>query len=192
MFLCIVIFSELKTYMHGKKSVFYTCLHIDSGRGCHSLGQAEYSVYVPYCTMLSMLHMKSTECILPGSCDILYFLCSNPDQSKHLETATMLIDDIWIDFVNLRSEKYAENSRIPTVVCHMHLALLFNFHAHFIDLLHKIYILIAYMDFFSEFTLPCVFQVWLMFYVSLVLELVKHVLVHLQLITFNIFWWFSI
>jgi hypothetical protein len=29
----------------------------------------------------------------------------------------MLIFDIWIDFVNLRSEKYAENSRIPTVVC---------------------------------------------------------------------------
>ncbi|CAM0950163.1 unnamed protein product [Alopecurus aequalis] len=39
----------------------------------------------------------------------------NPDQSKHLETATMLIYGTWIDFVNLRSEKYAENSRIPTV-----------------------------------------------------------------------------
>ncbi|RCV36038.1 hypothetical protein SETIT_7G287800v2 [Setaria italica] len=39
----------------------------------------------------------------------------NPDQSKHLETARMLILDIWIDFVNLRSEKYAENSRIPTM-----------------------------------------------------------------------------
>ncbi|KAG8093675.1 hypothetical protein GUJ93_ZPchr0012g21257 [Zizania palustris] len=39
----------------------------------------------------------------------------NPDQSKHLETARMLIFDVWIDFVNLRSEKYAENSRIPTV-----------------------------------------------------------------------------
>ncbi|XBH68649.1 hypothetical protein VPH35_096743 [Triticum aestivum] len=39
----------------------------------------------------------------------------NPDQSKHLETARMLIYGIWIDFVNLRSEKYAENSRIPTV-----------------------------------------------------------------------------
>lgn len=39
----------------------------------------------------------------------------NPDQSKHLETARMLIFDIWIDFVNLRSEKYAENSRIPTM-----------------------------------------------------------------------------
>nr|CAB3493045.1 unnamed protein product [Digitaria exilis] len=41
----------------------------------------------------------------------------NPDQSKHLETARMLIFDVWIDFVNLRSEKYAENSRIPTMVC---------------------------------------------------------------------------
>ncbi|KAL6655498.1 hypothetical protein ACP70R_006324 [Stipagrostis hirtigluma subsp. patula] len=43
------------------------------------------------------------------------FIQCNPDQSKHLETARMLIFDIWIDFVNLRSEKYAENSRIPTV-----------------------------------------------------------------------------
>uniref|UniRef100_A0A804PSX4 Uncharacterized protein n=1 Tax=Zea mays TaxID=4577 RepID=A0A804PSX4_MAIZE len=39
----------------------------------------------------------------------------NPDQSKHLETARMLILDIWIDFVNLRSETYTENSRIPTM-----------------------------------------------------------------------------
>ncbi|WOL11157.1 hypothetical protein Cni_G19918 [Canna indica] len=39
----------------------------------------------------------------------------NPDQSKHLETARMRIYDTWIDFVNLRSETYAENSRIPTM-----------------------------------------------------------------------------
>uniref|UniRef100_A0ACD5VJB4 Uncharacterized protein n=1 Tax=Avena sativa TaxID=4498 RepID=A0ACD5VJB4_AVESA len=39
----------------------------------------------------------------------------NPDKSKHLETAMMDIFDIRIDFVHLRSEKYAENSRIPTV-----------------------------------------------------------------------------
>ncbi|KAK4279735.1 hypothetical protein QN277_011463 [Acacia crassicarpa] len=39
---------------------------------------------------------------------------SNPEQSKHLETARMRLFDIWIDFVNLRSEEYAENSRIPT------------------------------------------------------------------------------
>ncbi|KAI3990301.1 hypothetical protein MKX01_037640 [Papaver californicum] len=40
---------------------------------------------------------------------------SNPDQSKHLETATMRMFGEWIDFVNLRSEKYSENSRIPTM-----------------------------------------------------------------------------
>eukprot|EP00798_Chlamydomonas_sp_ICE-L_P031440 gene31440-6618_t len=40
---------------------------------------------------------------------------SNPDQSKHLETARMKINDLWIDFVNLRSETYAQDSRIPTM-----------------------------------------------------------------------------
>ncbi|PON45475.1 Poly A polymerase, head domain containing protein [Parasponia andersonii] len=39
---------------------------------------------------------------------------SNPDQSKHLETARMRICDMWIDFVNLRCEEYSDNSRIPT------------------------------------------------------------------------------
>lgn len=41
---------------------------------------------------------------------------ANPAQSKHLETATMRVCDMAIDFVNLRSERYAEGSRIPTVV----------------------------------------------------------------------------
>jgi hypothetical protein len=40
---------------------------------------------------------------------------SNPDQSKHLETARVKVNGIWIDFVNLRSETYAEDSRIPTM-----------------------------------------------------------------------------
>lgn len=39
---------------------------------------------------------------------------ANPDQSKHLESATTHIFDEPIDFVNLRSESYAEDSRIPT------------------------------------------------------------------------------
>eukprot|EP00741_Cyanophora_paradoxa_P023683 tig00021612_g22877.t1 len=38
---------------------------------------------------------------------------SNPDQSKHLETARVKIDGAWIDFVNLRSETYTADSRIP-------------------------------------------------------------------------------
>ncbi len=40
---------------------------------------------------------------------------SNPEQSKHLETARMKVNDLWIDLVNLRSETYAEASRIPTM-----------------------------------------------------------------------------
>lgn len=39
---------------------------------------------------------------------------SNPEQSKHLETATMQIHGQWIDLVNLRAEEYAEESRIPS------------------------------------------------------------------------------
>ncbi|XP_048324968.2 CCA tRNA nucleotidyltransferase, mitochondrial isoform X2 [Ziziphus jujuba] len=38
---------------------------------------------------------------------------SNPEQSKHLETARMRICDMWIDFVNLRCEEYSDDSRIP-------------------------------------------------------------------------------
>lgn len=41
---------------------------------------------------------------------------SNPEQSKHLETARTTVLGSEIDFVNLRSEKYAEDSRIPTQV----------------------------------------------------------------------------
>jgi tRNA nucleotidyltransferase (CCA-adding enzyme) len=41
----------------------------------------------------------------------------NPDLSKHLETATAKIHNQAIDFVNLRSETYNNESRIPTIVC---------------------------------------------------------------------------
>ena len=41
---------------------------------------------------------------------------SNPDQSKHLETARMTVAGLELDLVNLRSEKYADRtSRIPTM-----------------------------------------------------------------------------
>jgi len=41
---------------------------------------------------------------------------ANPEQSKHLETATMCVHGLWLDFVNLRSESYADGSRIPDAV----------------------------------------------------------------------------
>lgn len=40
---------------------------------------------------------------------------ANPEQSKHLETATVKILGLPIDFVNLRAEEYTESSRIPTM-----------------------------------------------------------------------------
>ena len=40
---------------------------------------------------------------------------SNPEKSKHLETATMQILDFWVDFAGLRGEAYAEDSRIPEI-----------------------------------------------------------------------------
>lgn len=39
----------------------------------------------------------------------------NPDQSKHLEAATINIDGDWLDFVNLRKEEYTADSRVPTI-----------------------------------------------------------------------------
>ena len=43
----------------------------------------------------------------------VHVIQANPDQSKHLETATMRVHGLELDLVNLRSEKYAEDSRIP-------------------------------------------------------------------------------
>ena len=40
---------------------------------------------------------------------------ANPEQSKHLETANAKVHGVSVDFVNLRSEEYAEDSRIPSM-----------------------------------------------------------------------------
>lgn len=41
----------------------------------------------------------------------------NPEKSKHLETARMPVFGLDIDFVNLRSESYSSDGRIPHMVC---------------------------------------------------------------------------
>ena len=43
-------------------------------------------------------------------------IARNPEQSKHLETARTTVLGVELDFVNLRSESYAEGSRIPTEI----------------------------------------------------------------------------
>jgi tRNA nucleotidyltransferase (CCA-adding enzyme) len=40
---------------------------------------------------------------------------ANPEQSKHLETATMQLHGLSLDLVNLRSETYSVASRIPQI-----------------------------------------------------------------------------
>ena len=40
---------------------------------------------------------------------------SNSDKSKHLETAVVKVNGIFIDLVNLRSEEYGEDSRFPEI-----------------------------------------------------------------------------
>jgi tRNA nucleotidyltransferase (CCA-adding enzyme) len=48
----------------------------------------------------------------------IHLVQRNPDQSKHLETAKLSVLGFDLDFVNLRSETYAEDSRIPaSIVC---------------------------------------------------------------------------
>ncbi|CAM9378541.1 unnamed protein product [Pylaiella littoralis] len=42
-------------------------------------------------------------------------ITSNPEKSKHLETATLRVDKFWVDFVNLRTESYVQDSRIPSI-----------------------------------------------------------------------------
>ncbi len=42
-------------------------------------------------------------------------ISANPEKSKHLETATMRVGTFWIDFVNLRTESYTDESRIPSM-----------------------------------------------------------------------------
>jgi tRNA nucleotidyltransferase (CCA-adding enzyme) len=43
-------------------------------------------------------------------------IASNPEQSKHLETTKVKMEGLEVDLVNLRSEKYTADSRIPIMV----------------------------------------------------------------------------
>ncbi|PRT55416.1 CCA tRNA nucleotidyltransferase, mitochondrial [Wickerhamiella sorbophila] len=45
----------------------------------------------------------------------VHTIARNPEKSKHLETATTKIEGLDVDFVNLRSEVYTVDSRIPKV-----------------------------------------------------------------------------
>lgn len=52
---------------------------------------------------------------------------SNPEKSKHLETATTKLFNQEVDFCNLRTEIYEEGSRIPSQIVSCHLTAAFTF-----------------------------------------------------------------
>lgn len=60
-----------------------------------------------------LIEFLKTKNIPASSCGVIH---SNPDRSKHLETATLAIFGQFIDFVNLRAETYTNDSRIPDSV----------------------------------------------------------------------------
>lgn len=49
------------------------------------------------------------------ACKGYHLISQNAEKSKHLETATLSILGQQIDFVNLRSETYQEDSRVPQI-----------------------------------------------------------------------------
>ncbi|KAL8372414.1 hypothetical protein RB595_001965 [Gaeumannomyces hyphopodioides] len=51
--------------------------------------------------------------ITPGDIGNLHKVAANPDKSKHLETVATRMFGIEVDFVNLRKETYAQDSRNP-------------------------------------------------------------------------------
>mmetsp|Transcript_21865 Transcript_21865/g.19408 ORF Transcript_21865/g.19408 Transcript_21865/m.19408 type:complete len:349 (+) Transcript_21865:86-1132(+) len=53
--------------------------------------------------------------LYPGKSHKYGVIKANSEKSKHLETATLKVHGQFIDLVNLRSEEYAEDSRVPEI-----------------------------------------------------------------------------
>ncbi|TYH72748.1 hypothetical protein ES332_D05G276700v1 [Gossypium tomentosum] len=82
------------------------------------LGKECYDIDIALDNMLGSEFVDKVQEYLSTTGEVaqgLAVIPSNPEQSKHLETARMRLFDLWIDFVNLRCEDYSENSRIPTM-----------------------------------------------------------------------------
>ncbi|XWS23374.1 hypothetical protein CRYUN_Cryun28dG0008200 [Craigia yunnanensis] len=82
------------------------------------LGKECYDIDIALDNMLGSEFVYKVQEYLSSTGEVaqgLAVIPSNPEQSKHLETARMRLFNLWIDFVNLRCEDYSENSRIPTM-----------------------------------------------------------------------------
>ncbi|KAH0576540.1 Poly(A) polymerase [Spironucleus salmonicida] len=72
----------------------------------------DIDIAVQGCSGLELATIASQNLTNPHSIGVIQ---SNPNKSKHLETATTKIFEYQIDFVDLRCETYEQSSRIPQV-----------------------------------------------------------------------------
>ena len=63
--------------------------------------------------LLEYASLKHPDLQLKG----VHTIKKNPEKSKHLETCTTKLFGLDVDFVNLRSEKYTSDSRVPLIEC---------------------------------------------------------------------------
>ncbi|UNI20372.1 CCA tRNA nucleotidyltransferase [Purpureocillium takamizusanense] len=67
------------------------------------------------CDFCALPDVVTRHGIGPSDVGNLHNVARNPDKSKHLETAMVKILGLDLDFVNLRKETYADNSRNPAM-----------------------------------------------------------------------------
>ncbi|KAF9918358.1 hypothetical protein BX616_009151 [Lobosporangium transversale] len=82
------------------------------GLSCHDLDIAIDTMMGYDFAMMVNEHMEATG----HEKRTIAKIATNPEKSKHLETATMVVYDMPLDFVNLRSEVYDDASRIPSEI----------------------------------------------------------------------------
>lgn len=83
------------------------------------LGRESHDIDIAIDNMMGMDLAGLVNAYLESSCMEVHrigVVAQNSDKSKHLETAKIVVCGQEIDLVNLRSEKYAQNSRIPASV----------------------------------------------------------------------------
>ncbi|KAH8912819.1 poly A polymerase C-terminal region-like protein [Coniochaeta sp. PMI_546] len=65
--------------------------------------------------MSRLPEVQKTHSLSPDDVGRLYTVAKNPEKSKHLETASVKLCGLDVDFVNLRKETYTDDSRNPQV-----------------------------------------------------------------------------
>lgn len=67
------------------------------------------------CNICDLPEVSKHHSLRPSDIGNLHMIPKNPEKSKHLETTTMKLFGLELDFVNLRKETYAADSRNPQV-----------------------------------------------------------------------------